>query len=168
LWRSSSAEALLDLDDLLLGVGDDPGLLGGDLDVGDAYGDARFGRVVEPGLLDLVQYPGDDVGGVPLGYLLDYLCDLLLAHDAVLVGEVLRQGLVEDDPPDRGLAHLAVRAHLDHSLQVHRVELVGEHRLLRTGEHLALALGALLDRIQEVAAQHHVLGGSDDGLSVRR
>ena len=67
-----------------------------------------------------------------------------------------------------GLLADPVDAADDLGLQLHLAVVVGGAHLLRRGEHPALALGELAGAGHVVDAEHHVLGGDDDRLAVRR
>ena len=183
----AAVEILGDLADLGVGLGQDLGLLRRDQGVAHRNGEGADGGVFEALGLHAVEHHRGHLGAVDGDAAVDDLAqrlfgdqeaDLEVEHmlgvAAVHIAQVLRDGLVEDDAADGGVHHLAQRlavhlagaAHLDGRLQGDDVRGVGHQGLVLVAEDLALALVALVDHGQVVAAQNHILGGHGDRLAV--
>ena len=161
---------VLDLLDLLLGLGQDFRLVLRHLHVVDADGDARRSGELEAHVHQAVgEHHGLLESGLPIAGV-DELPDFALVHGAVDQVEVqfLRQQRAEQGAADGGFDQLAVGAHLDRGVQVGGPGLVGAVHLVAAAEHHALAarVDALAGHV--VDAQHHVLRRHDHRLAVGR
>src|SRR5690606_28893235 len=98
----AAVEVALDAVDLLLGLGDEFGLLLGDAEVGDAEGEAGDGGLLEADLLHAVEQidgAGAAAGAVAV---VDDAGAALLAQGAVVEGHAGLEDLGEEDAADGG------------------------------------------------------------------
>ena len=183
------AEELVDLDDLDLRFGNHILLLGGNLNILEADGDAAARGIGKAELLDAVEHlrrrrgavlavaAVHDVAEVLLG---DQLVDLereeVLFLRAIDAAEVLRNGVVEDHAADRGVHDLpallavpfALEADFHPRLQRDLAGLVGHDGFVLRVEDLALALCTGTNHGQIVATDDHVLRGRHDRTAILR
>ena len=190
--EQSLAEVVVDLDDAGAALGHELRLLRDGRKVAHAPRVTGGGRVLEPGLLHLVQEPGRELRAVLLKGELHDVRQFLLSHRLVHEGDVVREQLVGDEAADRGHDQRAVlEAHADpvahrdpsHLLGVVRVGLGRErlHRLLVGLPHRhgdgedaprdVLSRGchrAAVGRLQEVLRGKHQVASLAFGLLGQR
>ena len=188
--RNEAAVVLaFDLVHLLLGLGQQLGLLRRDHRVVNRHGEGALGGVFITLGLDPVQHFSSLRGAILVDRPVDDLPQLLFAHQKadlqvkhvvgvapVHIAQILRDRIVEDDPAHSGLhnlgdpfiPHLFGDPHLDGGMQAHAARLIGHGGLVEISEHLACADLLLPNHCQVVGAQHHILGGHGNRLAVRR
>ena len=158
------------LDHLLLSVGQEGGLVRGNLHVVNGDGEPGPGRMEEAQPLEFVQHGhGLHVAGQPVGHV-DQVRQLLLFQQPVDVAELhcLRDVRPQEHPAHGGIDLLALHDHFDLGLQPHLAVVVGHLHVVAADESHALADGAGDLLRHPVQPQHHVLGGGHDGLAVGR
>ncbi len=167
----------------VLGFGDDH--------VIESDGKAADGRVMEAEFLDVVEHLHGELKAVVEVAVVDELADTLLLEQAVDVGHLLGERIVEDGAADGGGDELTLvldrlrvgevlivvsGAHLEHGAGVAKTDgaegfdLAGFERhedFLDVGEDATFALRTLLGLGQVVEAEHHVLRRHGDGLTRR-
>ena len=182
---------LLDADGLLFSIAHSGVLRLGDDHVIESDGEAADGGVVEAQILDAVEHGDGELEAVVEVAVVDELADALLLEQAVDVGHLLGERIVEDGAADGGGDELAVvldrlgvgevlivvgGAHFEHGAGVAEtdggegLDLAGFERhenFFDVGEDAAFTLRTLLRLGQVVEAEHHVLSGHGDGLTGR-
>ena len=119
---------------------------------------------------------GNDVGQGLFGHAeADLILQPVLRVGAVDITQVLRNGVIEDDPADGGIHQTGAlhtindhgAADLDGSVQGHNVLCVGHQGLVLITEDLACTLFVLTNGGQVVAAQDHILSRNGNRCAVR-
>ena len=183
------AEELVDLDDLDLRFGNHILLLGGNLNILEADGDAAARGIGKAELLDAVEHLRRRRGAVLAVAAVHDVAEVLLCDQfvdlereevlflrAIDASEVLRNGVVEDHAADRGVHDLpallavpfALEADFHPRLQRDLAGLVGHDGFVLRVEDLALALCTGTNHGQVVAADDHVLRGRHDRTAILR
>ena len=176
----------LDGGNLLVGLGEDVGLIRRNRRVVDRYRNAGARGVMEAEGLEAIEDLHHLGRLVRVGTILDEASDLLLVHAVVDEGIVLGKHAVEDDAADGGLDALAsllvlvdaiggldlgvvLEAHEDLGLQVDvRASVIGVLRVLEVHEAAALALEAVTSGGEVVDADDHVLRRDGERLAMSR
>ena len=188
LRDQAAVEQLVDLRDLLICVSDQLVLLRRNDSVTHSNRDCRQGGVLIALSLDGVQHlcagtgaiaghaAGNDVGQGLFGHAeADLILQPVLRVGAVDITQVLRNGVIEDDPADGGIHQTGAlhtindhgAADLDGSVQGHNVLCIGHQGLVLITEDLACTLFVLTNSGQVVAAQDHILSRNGNRCAVR-
>ena len=141
-------EALLDLLELQVGLGQNARLGGRNHDVVDADGDARGGGQLEAAVLQSVEQLGGGLDAQTLEAGHDQVLEGILLVSSVEVHQAVHQMLLalvqgllhdapEQDAPGTGLVHHPVQANPDVVLVVDQAALDGQNRLVWAGEAVA-------------------------------
>jgi len=189
LGDQAAVEQLVDLRDLLVGVGDQLVLLRRDDGVADSNGDGGQGGILIALCLDGIQHlsagagaiaghaAGNDVRQGLLGHAeADLILQPVLRIGTVDITEVLGHGGVEDDAADGGIHQTGVlhavnghgAADLDGCVQGNNMLSVCHQSLVLVAEDLACTLFVLANGGQVVAAKDHILRRDGNRSTVGR
>ena len=182
LREQAPAEGPFHLLDLGLSLGQNVRLRGRRGNVIDGQGHPGTGGVLEAQVLDGVGHLDRDLRAADFVNQAHDVLDAALVHGPVDEAGELRQDLIEEHPPHRGLEDPGLGllqpvalvvvpglgAEVNLGMDVHMPQTIGRFHLVVIAEDHTIALVGLgvLHR-QVVNAQNHVLGRRDNGLAVR-
>ena len=162
-------------------------LLGRNHCVADSHSNSAAGRILKALGLNFIQYLSSFCRSVDFYTLFNDLSQLFFTNQegyfqikevfrigAIHITQVLRNGLVEDQPSHRSIdefghllaAQLFGHPHPDGGMESNHAFLIGHQRLVHIPEYLAFSRLAILHQGQVVGTEHHVLGRHGNGTSI--
>ena len=182
LGNDTAAKSLLNSVDLLLGLGNNLGLFGGDAQVGHGDAQSGAGAPAETDVFNGVEQINGGGASQSLVTITDHATDAALSERIIVERHSFREDVVKDAAAYGGgyLAGTGFEAVLENELAVGRQlennfsvdvdlsQLISSNGLVNGGKELSFAPVGRMGTSKEIDAQNDVLTGRNDGLSVGR